>query len=1289
MSDTNQLRIATFNAAMNRSTEGRLLEYLQNGEQPQIKNVAEIIQRTNPDIILLNEFDYDYTVADPLELPQLFLENYLNVQQHPDVEPVDYPYIYLAPSNTGIASGLDLDRNGVVVTEPESEGYGNDAKGFGNYPGQYAMVLFSQYPIVEDEVRTFQNFLWKDMPGARLPDNPETDEPNDWYSPEALEVLPLSSKSHWDVPINIDGEIVHVLASHPTPPVFDGEEDRNGLRNSDEIRFWADYVNPAKGDYIYDDEGGTGGLDLGKTFVIMGDQNADPYDGDSTAPAIMQLLDNPYIQGSPDEAPSSQGGIDATTRQGQANLNHIGNPAFDTGDFNPANPGNLRVDYVLPSQNLEINRSGVFWASPNDPLTGTIFDRLIGDFNGDLDREKYPEGFLSSDHRLVYLDVTSRDINKTQNRNLVTNIESLGMVTFPTGFEFKETEVGGLSGITYDAVNNIYYSISDDRSQINPARFYTLEIDLSDDSLDDGDVSFVDVTTLLDSNGNPFTPNSIDPEGIALTANNTLYIASEGNANSLIDPFVNQFGLDGYEIDGLTIPDKFLPTTEDFGIRNNLAFESATITPDGRFLYTAVEQALKQDGTGTTVDDTSYSRIIKYDLTTGKVVGEYVYEIEAIPQAPIPPDSFADNGLVELFALDNNGTLLAKERSFAIGVGNTVKLFQVQTQGALDVSDFDSLLLDEDTRYDIDPFVTKELLIDFEADLGIIPDNLEGMTFGETLADGSQSLILVSDNNFNDVQTTQVIALAIDIESIPAVLPIVETPYTIDQESGDAELFGDSDDMAVWIDPENAENSLVIGTLKDGGLAIFSLEGEILQTIPPFDTFPPIEVEFGEIRDNNVDLIYNFPIQSMIPDFEATVDLAIASDRENDTLAIFGINPETQQLYKFATPELDDPNFSIFGVDDGEATAYGLANYVSPIDGSFYVFVTQADGNQIAQLKLTTSSPADLPLIFAEVVRTIQLPVAEGKEAEDYQSEGIVVDQEQGIVYLAVEEELGIVKFDAEPDGSDEITIVRPIDSPELTPDLEGLALYYAGDGKGYLIASSQGDSSYAVYTRDGNNEYLGSFVIGDNDELGIDQANETDGLEVINVPLGSNFSNGGFFVQDGANEPQNAVENEDEIENNSTNFKFLRWDEVANAFATPLTIDTESYNPRGEEIVIEFTFEENFDSFRGNGFSPESGEGQLNSNLWIVKGFSDGDLDFGGTGTTGDFARGESTGGVESGGVYGFNVNSSDYIFGVQPAGSDFTPGEILLKLQNTGEETVKEVTISYDITHIPHVTL
>ena len=396
------VRVATFNAALNRSTEGQLIEDLSTGEQQQPKNVAEIIQRVAPEVLLINEFDYNS--ERPVIAPNLFLSNYLEEEQFPGVDPITYEYFYVAPSNTGVPSGFDLNRDGKIVTEPETEGYAEDAWGFGDFEGQYGMVFYSQYEILRSEIRTFRDFLWKDMPGARLPDDPDTPEPGDWYSPEILEEFPLSSKSHWDIPILVDGEVIHILASHPTPPTFDGEEDRNGLRNSDEIRFWADYVTPGAGDYIYDDDGNYGGLEPGSRFMILGDQNADPFDGDSTPPAINQLLDNPNIQGSATDAsitPFSAGGVDAAIRQGGANSDHVGNPAYDTADFNDNNSGNLRADYVLPSVDLEIEDKGVYWLTKDDPN----FERLIGDFNPTLDRDEFPEGFLSSDHRLVYVDI--------------------------------------------------------------------------------------------------------------------------------------------------------------------------------------------------------------------------------------------------------------------------------------------------------------------------------------------------------------------------------------------------------------------------------------------------------------------------------------------------------------------------------------------------------------------------------------------------------------------------------------------------------------------------------------------------------------------------------------------------------------------------------------------------------------------------------------------------------------------------------------------------------------------
>ncbi|GAA1059183.1 endonuclease/exonuclease/phosphatase family protein [Agromyces bracchium] len=373
------VRVATYNLSLNRNFEGQLVADLGAPDNAQAKTVAEIIQRANPDIVLLNEFDY----VEGGVAVDLFRENYLEVSQGGS-DPVEYPYAFVAPSNTGVPSGFDLNNNGVV-------GGGDDAFGFGFFPGQYGMAVLSKYPIDEESVRTFQHFLWKDMPGALLPDDPNTAAPADWYSPEELDVFRLSSKSHWDVPVEIGGRTVHVLASHPTPPTFDGAEDRNGTRNHDEIRFWADYVKPGAGSrYIYDDEGGTGGLKPGSSFVILGDQNADPLDGDSVDAAIDQLLDHPRIT---DPLPASEGAVEAATLQGGANLTHEGDPAYDTADFNdnPA-PGNLRADYVLPSKDLRVADAGVFWPVQADPLSA-----LTGTFP-----------FPSSDHRLVWVDVHVR-----------------------------------------------------------------------------------------------------------------------------------------------------------------------------------------------------------------------------------------------------------------------------------------------------------------------------------------------------------------------------------------------------------------------------------------------------------------------------------------------------------------------------------------------------------------------------------------------------------------------------------------------------------------------------------------------------------------------------------------------------------------------------------------------------------------------------------------------------------------------------------------------------------------
>ena len=369
------VRIATFNASLNRDSEGGLRGAVSTPDDPQVRAVATIIRIVRPDILLLQEFDFD---ADGAALRD-FQANYL-ARSDANTAPIEYQYSFFAESNTGIPSGFDLDNDGRI-------GGGADALGFGAFPGQYGMVVLSKFPIERERVRTFRKFLWRDMPGALLPDRLDTPGPADWYSAEELAVLPLSSKSHWDIPVRIGAKTLHLLASHPTPPAFDGPEDRNGLRNHDEIRFWKDYLSDGDARYIRDDAGKRGGF-AGKAFVVMGDLNSDPRDGDSRHEAIRALIAHPRIAGN--HLPVSAGAAEASTRQGGANTGHRGSES-DTADFNDRVAGNLRVDYLLPSVNLTVCDHGVFWPASDGEHAPLVWGTPPP----------------SSDHRLVWMDITA------------------------------------------------------------------------------------------------------------------------------------------------------------------------------------------------------------------------------------------------------------------------------------------------------------------------------------------------------------------------------------------------------------------------------------------------------------------------------------------------------------------------------------------------------------------------------------------------------------------------------------------------------------------------------------------------------------------------------------------------------------------------------------------------------------------------------------------------------------------------------------------------------------------
>ena len=235
------LRIATYNVHLARGEPGALIAELEAGSE-QVNVVIAVIAAANPDVLFINELDYD---AEEKALT-LFHERL-------SAAGVEYAYAFTAPVNTGLRTGLDLDGDG-EITGPV------DAQGWGVFEGQFGMAVLSRVPILTDEAQTFRRIKWAEMP--------DTLYPTDFFPDAAKERLRLSSKSHWDVPVRAGDRTIHLLASHPTPPVFNGPEDRNGRRNHDEIKFWTDFIDGA--DWIVSDTGKRGGLTEG-AFVILGD----------------------------------------------------------------------------------------------------------------------------------------------------------------------------------------------------------------------------------------------------------------------------------------------------------------------------------------------------------------------------------------------------------------------------------------------------------------------------------------------------------------------------------------------------------------------------------------------------------------------------------------------------------------------------------------------------------------------------------------------------------------------------------------------------------------------------------------------------------------------------------------------------------------------------------------------------------------------------------------------------------------------------------------------------------
>lgn len=362
--DGAKVRFATFNIQELSAKKLQAVDSQMRGTQPQLKKAAAILQLLRPDIVLINEIDGQ--TSEAAENPATwFRDRYLAVGQFGQ-QPLEYAHIYYAPSNTGEPTGRDLDKDG-KTNGPA------DAQGFGRYPGEYGMALYSRFPIDRDGVRTFRKLLWKNVPGNLIPDG-TNGKPN-FYDAGDVAIMRLSSKSHWDVPIVVDRATVHCLCSHPTPPIFDGDEDRNGRRNYDELRLWRDYLTGGEAAaYIRDDRGRPGGLPQAASFVMLGDLNAEPVRAEKTyggRPSDL-VLKHPRIQ---DPKPTSNGG---PLDEGPNLVNY---KPYKTSHFG-------RIDYALPSKDLKVVGTGVFWPAPGEPH-----------------REWIDQPDPASDHRLVWVEI--------------------------------------------------------------------------------------------------------------------------------------------------------------------------------------------------------------------------------------------------------------------------------------------------------------------------------------------------------------------------------------------------------------------------------------------------------------------------------------------------------------------------------------------------------------------------------------------------------------------------------------------------------------------------------------------------------------------------------------------------------------------------------------------------------------------------------------------------------------------------------------------------------------------
>lgn len=309
------IRIATFNTELARNGPGLLLRDILSEDDPQVEAVAKMIATARPDFIALQGIDYDHDLAALRALAARIAHHGL-----------DMPHAFALRPNAGMATGLDLDGDGRV-------GRARDSQGYGEFAGQGGMAVLSRLPILTEDVRDLSGILWRDVPDALL----QLEDGTALMPDDVADIQRLSSVAHWDIPIRVSDTTLRLLTFHANPPVFDGPEDRNGRRNHDEIALWLHYLD------------GKLGAAPSAPFVLAGDANLDPVDGEGRKAAIRRLLqDERFV----DPKPMRDGEVTETAA-------HKGDPRLDTVDWPAPEPGSLRVSYILPSADLAVMDSGI------------------------------------------------------------------------------------------------------------------------------------------------------------------------------------------------------------------------------------------------------------------------------------------------------------------------------------------------------------------------------------------------------------------------------------------------------------------------------------------------------------------------------------------------------------------------------------------------------------------------------------------------------------------------------------------------------------------------------------------------------------------------------------------------------------------------------------------------------------------------------------------------------------------------------------------------------------------